>query len=1167
MGKVGGPRVFFDVLGAFNAHRLIKDYKAQSAVMESIVLDSIDSIIQSMAGFSTVIDNMVQSTIHVGLAVGTAIVEFEKFAGENERLQAEIIQTGESLGFTADEALRAGAKMAQLSAIFGEATTAAATRLGQEFALISSMGTEEAMKGLINLQQQTGFMYGSMTQDQYRLLDAQDQRNTAVLQSTEFLDEMNTVENKSAATMKQMIFVMNQFAAQANTTGESIANMAAMSATLIEAGEEQGKAGRALRMIYARLGSNIQDNNELLAEFGIEAKDAVTGGVRPLSAILADLAEIYPDLNAEQKQNISQTVAGNDHYVRFTKLIENYSRFSELATDAVYNQSTAQAELNRVLESNTTKYKEAQARLENLKSEIGQGLLPTMTTTTNMQSRLIEGFLEFENVGGMALLGTIVKLREYGRILGGVFDMYLQMKSVNISMAVHESILKAIAGQEIVRTDSYRKQGIFSGITTSNTKELSLIMHEIALIEDAIKMHKTAQQPLDEARSFQAAKVAQMRERQEIVESKLLDLQTRSYHKLQAQAAAYEEAGMLANTLMQTDMIHGEMTVGISNELMKQVAAKRNELGLSRSLQSQQELELKLAMAKLSVSKRELSMEEIKNLKYAPASAKQLAVELEGTKAIVSKQAEELSLLESIIQKQYQLRMAKYARMSAEERLNDLTEEQLFLFQNLGMEESELMRMDAMHFAALTTEIALLDDKNEKLRQQQIEQIKANYETYRAIAAGRTLSTEVQRMNTAFNKFSMAAGLASMALGVFGDDVDSAQASVVLMTASMIPAIMQMSQMSVGMMHGAQAAQMAASGATALTLTLKGLATTVAIAVPLGIVAFAIAKLINATKEADDTFGDLNDTLRVSQNLLKSISDEQAQAFDVPAALDRTNRTLDLTTMTMSELAHESERAKDKLAELRRDQQSFAEDDPLYGMLQNDINELQTYKTTLDQVRMSELGKDLLALDDPESKLQALADMIAKEGLDVPGADIRFADAEATLSPKVVTSTIGGDIFTDVQMYEDVLRPPVDDIQTAIDLIQKGELLFADMTQEGRKYFMAYINALEGASAYAFDDHAEGISDMGEKFTEAEEKMRAFANAREELFFGGKSSYMSGDMMKQVVNKGVENLYSNVELIMTNNFYGLTFEQAVDTISDRIVGRLVSSGVPMNSQV
>lgn len=1163
MGKVGGPRVFFDVLGAFNAHRLIKDSKSQMAVMESIVLDSIDSIVQSFAGISLVIDNMTQATLHTGLAVGKAVVEFEKFAGENKELQNEIIATGESLGFTADEALRAGAKMAQLSAIFGETTTAAATKLGQEFALISGMGTQEAMTGLINLQQQTGFMYGEMAASQYRLLDAQSQRNTAIVESTKFLDEMNTVENKSAATMKGMIFVMNQFAAQAHTTGESIANMAAMSATLIEAGEEQGKAGRALRMIYARLGSNIQDNNEILEQYGVLAKDTATGGVRPLSDILGDLAAIYPTLTAEQKQNISQTVAGNDHYVRFTKLIENYGRFTELASDAVNNQSTAQAELNRVLESNTLAYDESLARLENLKAEIGQGLLPAMTAANQMQSRLIEGFVDFGE-GGFSVLGAIVKIREYARILGGVFDMYLNMKSVNISMAVHESILKAIAGHEIVRSDSYRKQGIFSGITTSNQKELSLIMHEIALIEDAIKMHKTQQKPLDEARAFQAAKVGQMRERQTHVESKLLDLNTRNFHAIQAQGAAYEEASMIANTLSQHDKIRGEQTVVLSSEFKQQVMAKRNELALSRSLVAAQQLTIDKAKAELLLSNRKLTIDEINDLKYKPRE-RALQVELEANKAILSEKEKELRILEKIITKDYQLRAGKYALMTAQERYNTLTDEQLFLFQTLGAAESELMALDAQQFASLITEITLLDDKNEKLRQQQMEQVKANLETYKAIQAGRTMTTEVQRMNTAFNKFSMAAGIASMALGIFGNDADSAQASIILMTASMIPAIAQMSMMGIGMMEGAQAAKLAADGVTAFSLTIKSLATTLAIALPLAAIAYGLSTLINATKEADETFGDLNQTLRVSQNLLKDMSEEEASGFALPKALDRTGRTLDLTAMSMSDLAYQSQKAANKLSELRRDQQQFAEDDPLFGLLQNDINELQTFKTTIDQLRMSDLGKDLLDIKDPEAKLQALADMITNEGLDVGTANIRFADAEAVLSPKVVTSYVGGEVFTDVQMYSEIIRPVINDVETAIDLIQKGELLFKDMTQEGRKYFMAYINALEGASAYSFDEQAGGIADVGEAFTTAEDKMRAFANAREELFFGGKSSYMSGDMMKQVVNKGVENLYSNVELIMTNNFNGLTYQEAVNEISREITGRLIASGVPMNT--
>ena len=42
------------------------------------------------------------------------------------------------------------------------------------------MGTEEAMQRMINLQQQTGFMYGDLTNKQFRLLSAENQRATVM---------------------------------------------------------------------------------------------------------------------------------------------------------------------------------------------------------------------------------------------------------------------------------------------------------------------------------------------------------------------------------------------------------------------------------------------------------------------------------------------------------------------------------------------------------------------------------------------------------------------------------------------------------------------------------------------------------------------------------------------------------------------------------------------------------------------------------------------------------------------------------------------------------------------------------------------------------------------------------------------------------------------------
>ena len=103
-----------------------------------------------------------------------------------------------------------------------------------------------------------------MQQSQTIALGAQQQANLVSKNLEKTLTGLNTIENRSAATMSQLTFVMNQFASSAQLAGDSIEDMAAMSAVLIEAGEEQGKAGRALRMIYARLGSDMSGNNAIL---------------------------------------------------------------------------------------------------------------------------------------------------------------------------------------------------------------------------------------------------------------------------------------------------------------------------------------------------------------------------------------------------------------------------------------------------------------------------------------------------------------------------------------------------------------------------------------------------------------------------------------------------------------------------------------------------------------------------------------------------------------------------------------------------------------------------------------------------------------------------------------------------------------------------------------
>ena len=66
----------------------------------------------------------------------------------------------------------------------------------------------------------------------------------------------------------------------------------------------------------------------------------------------------------------------------------------------------------------------------------------------------------------------------------------------------------------------------------------------------------------------------------------------------------------------------------------------------------------------------------------------------------------------------------------------------------------------------------------------------------------------------------------------------------------------------------------------------------------------------------------------------------------------------------------------------------------------------------------------------------------------------------------------------------------------------------------------------------------------------------SFANAREEMFFGFKANAVSGDLIKQVKHTGIENFVANTEVIMTNNFTGLT----TDEIANMVIKKIAEAG-------
>ena len=290
--------------------------------------------------------------------------------------------------------------------------------------------------------------------------------------SMRVLDELNTIENRSAATMQQITYVMNQFASQAELTGESIAAMAAMSATLIEAGEEQGKGGRALRMIYARLGANTNGAADAIQNLGIQLYDA-EGNMRPFSQILEEVARRYETMNGAEQQALAQSIAGNRHYTRLIKLLENVDRVKQLELEAHEAMFPAMDEANRRRETELFLLEQSEARLKNYQSALGDELLPALRNVTDAQTNFTNTLLQLVEtpVLGGFIKGVAGMAMSFRSFLGPAFNVIISLQNMRIAMETNKAIMRSLNDVVLAGEHAYKNN---MGVVVQNTMQLRL---------------------------------------------------------------------------------------------------------------------------------------------------------------------------------------------------------------------------------------------------------------------------------------------------------------------------------------------------------------------------------------------------------------------------------------------------------------------------------------------------------------------------------------------------------------------------------------------------------------------------------------------------------------------------------------------------------------------
>ena len=176
MTRIGPSQMFFNMVAGFNARKLISDQWAAMAMMKAVTLDSFEAMLKPVGELDKAIQVFLESVKEVSQEMGKAQVEFEKFYSGDDLsgITVELKEIGLEFGKVGMEALNAGSRASQVGQIIGNENIPLLVRQAEILSNISDMTSEEAMKGIIQLQQQTGVLYGSLTAAEYKRLTVQE---------------------------------------------------------------------------------------------------------------------------------------------------------------------------------------------------------------------------------------------------------------------------------------------------------------------------------------------------------------------------------------------------------------------------------------------------------------------------------------------------------------------------------------------------------------------------------------------------------------------------------------------------------------------------------------------------------------------------------------------------------------------------------------------------------------------------------------------------------------------------------------------------------------------------------------------------------------------------------------------------------------------------------
>lgn len=194
----------------------------------------------------------------------------------------------------------------------------------------------------------------------------------------DIVDKWINVERQFAVTAKDLADATKATAATANQMGITISEFLGDVTAVIEVTRKSGaEAARGLSFLYARLTTTARSTIEQIAKIPFyltksgEATFALTGELRPFSAILEDLANKWVDLSREEKLAIAASLGSKRQMVTVNALMQNYTRSIDARITSLISAGQSERALALELSTTTAKMQQAKSAWNLLATAVG----------------------------------------------------------------------------------------------------------------------------------------------------------------------------------------------------------------------------------------------------------------------------------------------------------------------------------------------------------------------------------------------------------------------------------------------------------------------------------------------------------------------------------------------------------------------------------------------------------------------------------------------------------------------------------------------------------------------------------------------------------------------------------------------------------------------------